>query len=254
MNDPRRLSFAFAVFGLWLVVTVFGGRVIYGTGVSLLDLVRHSVALNILAAAAVAVGACLVFGWRDVAAGPPRPATLHLLWFPLLYLALLLGVAVLMGLPSRQTLVFIGLNTLLVGISEELMFRGILFRALVARLPVWPAIGATTALFGSVHILNGFGTGDWGSAIVQACAAALSGVALMAIMLRTGSILVAMAYHAAWDFSTFAVAAAVSSANSAAVPAPSWASVALPVLFVLPNALYGLYLLRRVGREPGSTA
>lgn len=249
MGSSRRLSLALAVFGVWLAVTVFGGRLIYGTGVSLLDLVRHNIALNILAAAAVTIGACLVFGWRDVGASPPHPSTLRVMWFPLLYLGLLLGAATLLGLPPARSLFFVALNALLIGISEELMFRGILFRALVARLPIWPAIGSATALFGSVHILNGFGTGDWGSAVVQACAAALSGIALMAIMLRTGSILTAMAYHAAWDFSTFTLAASSKSAGTATGAPSPWVSIGLPLAFVLPNALYGLYLLRRIGHE-----
>ncbi|MCZ8314561.1 CPBP family intramembrane glutamic endopeptidase [Phreatobacter sp.] len=249
MSSSRRLPLAFAVFALWIIVTVYGARLIYGTGVSLLDLVRHGVALNILAAAGLTVLACLVFGWRDMAAGPPRPGSLRLLWFPLLYLALLFGLGIVSGLPPVATLAFLAVNTVLVGLSEELMFRGILFRSLLTRMPIWPAIVATSVLFGSVHILNGFGTGDWGSAAVQALAAGLSGLTLMAILLRTGSILVAMAYHAAWDLATFTVAASQATTAGQGATFSAIAAAVVPVLFVLPNALYGLYLMRHIGRD-----
>lgn len=251
MIAARRLALAFAVFALWLGITVYGGRLIYGTGVSLLELVRHGVALNILAAASLTVLVCLVFRWRDMAVGPPRPGSLRLLWFPLIYLVLLFGLAAVLGLPPAVTILFLAINTLLVGVSEELMFRGILFRALLTRLDIWPAIAVTSALFGSVHILNGIGTGDWGSAVVQAFAAGLSGITLMAILLRTGSIVVAMGYHAAWDLATFTLAAATK-----AVPTgpdlSTTANIAVPILFVLPNAIYGLFLLRHIGREQAS--
>lgn len=223
---------------------------IFGQGVSLLDLVRHGISYNILLAATVVVGACLVFGWRDVGVAAPRPGTLRVLWFPLIYLGLLFGVALVLGLPAQRVMLFLAINTLLVGLSEELMFRGILFRAFLTRLGLWPSIIATTAMFGSVHILNGFGTGDWSAAVVQAMAAALSGITLMAIMLRTGSILVAMAYHAAWDFATFTVAAAQATTPASGASPGTLASVLVPLGFVLPNALYGLYLLRHAGREP----
>lgn len=250
MDRSRRLSLALAVFVVWSLVTIYGGRLIFGQGVSLLDLVRHGISYNILLAATVVVGACLAFGWRDVGVAAPRPGTLRVLWFPLIYLGLLFGVALALGFPAQRVMLFLAINTLLVGLSEELMFRGILFRAFLTRLSLWPSIIATTAMFGSVHILNGFGTGDWSAAVVQAVAAALSGITLMAIMLRTGSILVAIAYHSAWDFATFTVAAAqVATPASGATPG-TLASVLMPLGFVVPNALYGLYLLRHAGRDP----
>ena len=75
-----------------------------------------------------------------------------------------------LGLPPASTLLFVIMNTMLVGLSEEWMFRGALFQGLRSRLAMWPAILLTSALFGAVHVMNVVTTGQLGEAIVQAAA------------------------------------------------------------------------------------
>ena len=79
-------------------------------------------------------------------------------------------------------------STAFVGLSEETMFRGILFQALRTRVKLWPAMIFTSILFGSVHILNVLTTGEVLHALQQAFTATLSGFAFIAILVRTGSI------------------------------------------------------------------
>ena len=159
-------------------------------------------------------------------------------------------LAVLSGLPPVPVVVMILLNTLLVGFSEEVMFRGIFYSALRDRVSIWPSILWTSVAFGAVHVLNGFVTGDFGTATVQAFAAAASGLVFIAIRLRTGSLWVAIAYHALWDWILFIGIAGAEGAVPEQVNAtPSIATMLLPFTLVLPNALYALWLLRGVGRS-----
>ena len=131
-------------------------------------------------------------------------------------------------------------------------FRGILFSALRTWTAIWPAIIVTTVLFGAVHVLNGFGTGDWGNAVIQACTAAMSGLIFMAILIRTGSIIPAMAVHAFWDYGLFTMSAALRGHSGEAPAAEAGIAVLLvPFALALPNFLYALYLLRNVRSEPG---
>ena len=128
------------------------------------------------------------------------------------------------------------------------MFRGVLFQGLRSRLAMWPAILLSSLLFGAVHILNVITTGQLAEAAVQAVAAFMSGIVLLALLIRTGSIWVPITYHALWDFGTF-----VTSATSPTTGAPmdftqGWAW-ALPILIVLPNFLYALFLLRKVRND-----
>ena len=72
--------------------------------------------------------------------------------------------------------------------SEELFFRGPLQRALVRRMPVWPAIGLASVLFAAAHLdMQGF--------IVRTMLGAL----LAVLVLRGRSIFPAMLTHFIYD-------------------------------------------------------
>ena len=250
--DPRRLPVALLVYVAWVGLTLFGMRwASDGTPRPLIETVSHGLSWNlVMAVAALAVGTWAM-GWRDLKFVAPRPAgSLKLLWFPALYLVAFGALGLMLGLPPTSTLAFLALNTALVGLSEEWMFRGVLFQALRTRLTMWPAIVASSLLFGSVHVLNVFVTGELFESAVQATAATMSGFVFVALLLRTGSLWVPIAYHALWDLLTFTMLAGASKAGAAAGPTQGHAWL-LPVLLVLPNFLYALFLLRRVRHDTG---
>ena len=203
--------------------------------------------------------------WRDIGLNlAVSGRSLLLLWLPAVYLLLFFGadgaLAVNFGPPPITVTVFLLLNSALAAFSEELMFRGVLFGALSSRLRPAHAIVITTLLFGMAHLLNAAALGNWRVAAAQAVAAAMSGLLFIAIRVRTGSLFPAMVYHALWDFGTlFAVARAMAAAGSGAggvgsVTAADMPPVLLlaPILFLLPNFLYALFLFRR--RKPKSAA
>jgi membrane protease YdiL (CAAX protease family) len=177
--SPLRLPVALAVYVGWVLLTLFGMRWAGdGSKKPLLDTVSHGVGWNLAMAVALLAAATLAMRWRDLKFVAPRPVgSLRILWFPSLYLLLFAVLSVVLGLPPAATVGFVLLNTLLVGLSEEWMFRGVLFQALRSRLAMWPSILLMSAMFGAVHVLNVFVTGQLFDAVVQAMAAFLSGVA-----------------------------------------------------------------------------
>jgi hypothetical protein len=241
----------------WTVINVFGTKLFYPPETALDELVTTGISWPILFACLLLVAIALWQRWTDLRFRAPDPGTLKLLLFPGFLVLLLLALAVMSGLPSSSVMILLGMNTLLVGFSEETMFRGILYRALRGRLGIWPAILVTTAAFGSVHILNGFGTGDFGSALIQAIAAGCTGLLLIAVLLRTGSLWAAIVFHALWDWATFLVVVGAKARPSpdtvetaaAVVPPGMLAQALLPLVMVLPGTLYGLWLLRNVHKR-----
>jgi membrane protease YdiL (CAAX protease family) len=174
--------------------------------------------------------------WRSVA---------RLIWFPVLALLPFCAIALAVGLPPPRAMLFLALNTALIALSEEWMFRGILFQALRSRLNLWPAVLLTSSLFGAVHLLNVLVFGDLALAAAQAVAAAMTGLLLVALVIRTGSIWPSIVYHMVWNFSILLVAYETSKYLQADGPAPL-TSYLMPMLIVLPNFLFALFLLRKV--------
>ena len=150
-----------------------------GTKKPLVESITHGISWNLAMAIGLLALFTLAMRWRDLKFVAPRPTrSLRILRFPALYLIFFALMPAVLGLPPASTLLFVIMNTMLVGLSEEWMFRGVLFQGLRSRLALWPAILLTSALFGSVHVMNVVTTGQLGEAIVQAAAAFMSGMFL----------------------------------------------------------------------------
>lgn len=244
---------ALGVYVIWQAVGM--GIQIAGMGpeaIDLLDIVKHRLSPSLAAASLFLLVVVLLFRWgREVglAQGPQR-GTLKVIWPWLLFLALFAASALNAGLPAASVTLFILANTLMVGWSEEVMFRGIWLRGLFRSFGTWVAIIGSSVIFGAMHVLNVFLTGDLRGAVIQAVAAFLSGVFLAAVRLRTGSLWTGIVLHGLWDAGTFMVAAGGTAAED--VPA---AATALgdygSVVMSLPLLLLGLFFLRHAGRDYG---
>lgn len=85
--------------------------------------------------------------------------------------------------------------TLFAAVSEELIFRGILFRWLEEFGGSWTALLLTSALFGAIHL------GNPNASIIAAVGIAFeAGVMLGAAYILTRSLWMPMGIHAAWNF------------------------------------------------------
>ncbi|MCJ1959889.1 CPBP family intramembrane glutamic endopeptidase [Novosphingobium mangrovi (ex Hu et al. 2023)] len=250
-----RLVQSLGVYALWVLVTLLGAKwLLGGEEAGLEELVKNGIGWQFVGASALLLAAIAFFRWNDLKFTAPH-AVFAVMWLPVVLLLAISSLIALTGFPSRTVTLYVLFNTFLVGFSEEVMFRGILFRALLESLRIWPAIIVTSLLFGAVHSLNGVNTGDWGGALLQSVTAAMSGMIFIAIVLRTGSIWPAIIYHWLWDGVIFlmGVAGATRGDPSASSPpevAPLGAGAfVFPLLMVLPNFIWAMWLLRKVRRE-----
>ena len=174
--------------------------------------------------------------WRLVGLqGPDRWRDLRLLWLPALAIILIWMLVESSGFPSRQVLWYMLINTLLVGIAEELMFRGILFFGATSRYGWHRAVWVTAVICGLIHAVNGLITGDIPAALLQAMMAFLFGVWTVAARLRLNTIIPLIILHWLWDFGVFSL--------STPGGVTTIFGIGLPILFAVILFLYGLWLL-----------
>lgn len=87
-------------------------------------------------------------------------------------------------------------SLLAVGLSEELLFRGAVFRNLGEAAPLWVATAIAGVLFGLFHLLNPAVQLDAG--FLLSCA--LGTCMLVLARLVTGNLYWAIGWHASWDW------------------------------------------------------
>jgi hypothetical protein len=140
--------------------------------------------------------------------------------------------------------------TLMVGFNEELLFRGILAHGArgtgswtEARVMLVSAVG-----FGLFHLPNVLAGQALGPTLMQVGYASVMGIALYAAMRVSGTIMLPIAMHALWDFSTF-------SAKGAEMPtALSLAVLAMLAATVLLCAVAVVHALLRARKGAAETA
>jgi CAAX protease family protein len=168
--------------------------------------------------------------WRE--AGFNRPAewrNLPLLWFPLLVSALALMSGVFVSEPA--SLVSALLVVLVAVFGEELVYRGVVWRALAPMGPVRAMV--LTSLLSGTLVLGRAGTdGPWPEAVRLTALAVCGGFTYAALRWRTSSIWPVILVHTVSAF---------------AADIATMGTVTYPIMMAL-NTLgfvaYGLYLLR----------
>lgn len=194
------------IFVIWTTVTAVVGAWMTGGNATLDELVKDGVMWSALLAGLIVVGA--VYFLRVKEETGITPLASNATWVPVIVQGVVIALLLFKGLiltPSFSggQIFWILLNTLFVGISEEMMFRGLLFSGLYKRYSYWVACLGVAVLFGLVHVLNGFITGDFVSGLLQAGLVAFSGLLFMAMRLGMGSIIPVIIMHWLWDFSIF---------------------------------------------------
>lgn len=227
----KQLPASLLIFAIWLTLVVGIGLLQVGGKPTQLDeLVKNQIAFGVLAAVIFLPLAITYLKWwvRVGWKGPGNLQDLRLLVPPALSLLILLLIVPFADLPPERTLMLVIINTLMVGISEELMFRGVLLYGISSSFGIWRAVWITAIIFGSVHTLNSLITGNLLASEVQALFAGTFGVWAAALRVRLGTIIPVIVIHWLWDCLVFLTG-----------------SSGLIVLFLsLVLFIYGLWLLR----------
>ncbi len=256
--EAKRLGLAIAVVAVWAAITMVVPTLLLDGKTTLQELITKNLAWGVAGAAAFLLVAVRLAGWRDMGfLAPSPPGWWKLLWLPALYLAGLAAVGVTTGKLEAGAVTMVLINTAMVGFSEELAFRGVLWGAARRALPFWGGFLLVSAAFGSVHVFNAILTGELAGAGVQALNAFMSGCAYLAIRIRTRSIIPIMVIHALWDFTVFLVGSGGS--GKAAPPVDVTEQLTFGLILTGPLFLYGLWLVRsetlRAGwRDDGQSA
>ena len=176
--------------------------------------------------------------WRE--AGFNRPSewkAMHLHWIGL---ALPVTVFMIMGIRVTDPGQLLGLIPVvfLIGIQEEMVFRGLAMRALLPGGAL-RAVLITAALFGVMHIGNLFGGANLTYTIVQVIASVLGGVGVGAIRVRTNTAWGLVLLHAINDYTMFITRDEIN-----VTQAQSTFMLVGKIVYTLVMLSYGLYLLR----------
>lgn len=244
MTTPMgRLAVATLVVAIWATITLVVPTLQVDGKTTLQQLVTQNLAWGVAGAATFLLVTVWIAGWRDLGFRAPSPSGWwKLLWLPAIYLVGLALLGVTTGKLEAGPVMMVLINTAIVGFSEELAFRGVLWGAARKALPFWSGFLLVSAAFGSVHVFNAILTGELAGAGVQALNAFMSGAAYLAIRIRTHSIIPIMVIHALWDFTVFLVG----SGGDAAAPVPGvWQQqLFFGLMLTGPLFLYGLWLVR----------
>lgn len=241
----NRLFMAIGVVVLWAAITIGIGNIQTSGNVSLGEMVSSQLLWATPSAAAFLLIIVWLTRWNDLGLGKPKTdGLLKFIWLPLLYIAVFIVYAFTKDnsslTPAVVGIVFI--NTMIVGFSEELAYRGILWGAARKTMAFWPAALLVSAMFGSVHIANGFLTGEFGEALVQAIIAGSSGFAYLAIRLRTASLWPILIIHGLWDFGIFMMG--FGDTRDANASSSMLTDLAGGLGLVAPLVLFGFWLVR----------
>ena len=202
---PSRRNALIALI-IWVGITIGGGLIQAGGPSSMDELVSAGVVWAIPLAALFLLVAYRG-KWNQLGLVPPaswraaRPVVIAV--------ALLLVLAAANGLPATSVLLFLVINSMAVGISEELAFRGVVLRALLGAYPVRRAVLISALAFGAVHSLNALMTGEVLPALMQSCIAVGMGMWAANIRIRTGSLYPSMLLHGLWDLALLVVISGV---------------------------------------------
>ena len=177
----------------------------YGTT----EMVSHFWLVELILCAVVLYYALRYFGWAQVGFGPLNRRAV--IWVLPAYaaVAILFWVLAPTLVDGRLTaadwslLGWIALTTFMVGFSEEVMFRGILLRAAMARMPVAWAMLLSAVLFAAMHSVNMLAGLPVEDMVLQVAFTFLVGFFLAPLALKIGNLWPLIIWHWLWDLALF---------------------------------------------------
>lgn len=171
--------------------------------------------------------------------------------YPLVVIGQTFSVTMMFGLPDlplrpAHQILFFFLNMILVGVSEEFLFRGVVAQTMLehygtSRKGVWQACLVSGAVFGAAHLVNLLAAEPFG-VLMQCLFAASLGALLTAIYYRTGNLWVTVFLHAAMDITALLINGLYGTATAAeSIGSYDITTLITVAIYLVPTA----YLLRR---------
>jgi len=147
-----------------------------------------------------------------------------------------------MGFSDLTQLISLALVLLGVGVTEELLFRGILFHGLETRFKPLIVVLLSAFIFGLFHYVNLLTNAPLYQTDYQVAHAMAVGFMYGMLRLRIGALWLLMLFHAFWDFTVIA-----SSQLQATMTSTVTDTFALTTLLtmIIPSTLYGLFVYWR---------
>ncbi len=202
------LIHAWPLFIIWVLLTISLAFMPGHQNISLEESIKNAPSIPIISASLLLLIYLFYTKSYGTAGLMKKPSWTWLYIYPILLIGTLQFGLISSGeyanLSDYQWIFF---NTLFVGISEELMFRGIILSALVRKHSFIESAVIMSLAFGTVHILNIAITGEVLGSIIQAFFATFSGIIFLAIRVKTNSIYPAIILHWLFDFTIFGVSA-----------------------------------------------
>ena len=236
---PSRRN-ALIALTIWVGITIGGGLLQAGGPSSMDELVSAGVVWGIPLAALFLL---ITYRGKWNQLGLVAPASWRAARPVVIAVALLLILAAANGLPTTSVLLFLVINSMAVGVSEELAFRGVVLRALLGSYPIRRAVLISALAFGAVHSLNALMTGEVVPALMQSGIAVGMGMWAASIRIRTGSLYPSILLHGLWDLALLIVISGI---------AGSPISVVVSVLALVFAVGLGVWGWRSVGSATAS--
>jgi hypothetical protein len=147
-------------------------------------------------------------GWSTAIWSKQTPGLPRVLWLIPLFWFAMCGARLWVTPWASFDVVYyavLAVATLMVGFNEELLFRGILAHGArgTGRWTEARVLLVSAAGFGLFHLPNVLAGQALGPTLIQVGYASVMGIALYAAMRVSGTIMLPIAMHALWDFSTF---------------------------------------------------
>ncbi len=206
----KKQYIAFTITAVYITIMAIGMYVmhhVYGFNYTDNDMVRVIVWAELVMTALAIGGVVRYFSFRST--GFTRPDFSKLVWL-LPHALLLAAMLALLGkeiisqplAPAQWRLLALGcFMTVLVGFSEEVVFRGILLHYFSRNKSLLAGLVVSTLCFGTLHLVNYFGGSTISQAVTQFMMTMVIGLFFALIVIKTRSIIPIIFFHWLWDFS-----------------------------------------------------
>lgn len=232
----NRLALSLAILVGWALIGWFAGPLLALFGDTSIDLGGIAIPQTLFCSVIFLIGMSALFESREIGfTAPIILRSLRLSWLPGLYVLSFLLLAIWSGLPSIAMTSSLLVSTALGAVSQELMFRGILFAGLRSRYSVTATAWISSLASGFAWLPVWLWYGFWELGIADMALGVLLGILFSAIRVRTNSLYPCILLHTVWSYCLTLLR----------VSGGEFWTQPFFIAIIIPLPVYGLFLLRK---------